>query len=230
MPRITIDQQKRNAAAAAIEFVENGMTVGLGTGSTAEYFIRMLGQRVKDGLKVVGVPSSIATARLAKRLKIPLVNDESGFKKIDFAIDGADEVDPQLNLIKGGGGALTREKIVASRSDRFVVIIDEKKLVDQLGKFKLPVEALPFGWQSTIAILRLLGARVSLRKKEGKKKRTDNGNYIVDCAFNRIDEPAALAQQIKQVTGVIEVGLFVGMTDLVLVGRRDGSVEERWAV
>jgi ribose 5-phosphate isomerase A len=230
MIKLTVEQQKFLAAAAAMQFVENKMIVGLGTGSTTAFAIRLLAEEMKAGLKITGVPTSDATEKLARRLKIPLVADFSAFKKIDLTIDGADEVDPQLNLIKGGGGALTREKIVASRSERVIILVDEKKLVEQLGKFPLPVEVLPFGWRSTLEILRDFGARVKLRQKDAKTPyRTDNGNYIVDCAFGKIANPPILAQQIKNIAGVIEVGLFIGRADLVLVGRRDGRIEEKWA-
>ncbi len=229
MSQLSLDDQKRNAAAVAVEYVQNKMLVGLGTGSTAEHALHFLSARIKQGLRITGVPSSLATAKLARRLKIPLVSDDAAFKKIDVTIDGADEVDPQLNLIKGGGGALTREKIVASRSDRFIIIVDESKLVSQLGKFHLPVEVLPFGWHSTAAILKALGARVALRENGGKPVRTDNGNFILDCNFRRIDAAATLAEQIKSIVGVVEVGLFIGMADLVIVGKKDGSVIEKWA-
>ncbi|MEK7729674.1 MAG: ribose-5-phosphate isomerase RpiA [candidate division KSB1 bacterium] len=229
MSYLSTDDQKRNAAAVAVEYVQNKMLVGLGSGSTAEHALRFLSERIKQGLRITGVPSSLATAKLARRLKIPLVTDEAAFKKIDVTIDGADEVDAQFNLIKGGGGALTREKIVASRSDRVIIIVDENKLVPQLGKFPLPVEVLPFGWQSTAALLKALGARVALREKEGKPFRTDNGNFILDCKFRSIADPATLAAQIKALTGVVEVGLFIGLADLIIVGKKDGSVVEQWA-
>jgi ribose 5-phosphate isomerase A len=230
MVKLTVEQQKFLAAAAAMRFVENKMVIGLGTGSTTAFALRLLAEEVKAGLKIIGVPTSVATEKLARRLKIPLVANWGAFKKIDLTIDGADEVDPQLNLIKGGGGALTREKIVASRSERVVIVVDEKKLVKQLGKFPLPVEVLPFGWQSTLEILRDLGARAKLRPKDAKTPyRTDNGNYIVDCAFGKMTNPPALAQQIKNIAGVVEVGLFISRADLVLAGRRDGRIEEKWA-
>ncbi len=230
MTKLTVEQQKFLAATAAIQFVENRMTVGLGTGSTAEFAIRLLAEKVRAGLKITGVPTSVATEKLARRLKIPLVEDFGTFKKIDLTIDGADEVDPQLNLIKGGGGALAREKIVASRSERVIIIVDESKLVRQLGKFRLPVEVLPFGWRSTQAILRSLGAHVRLRGKTAATPfQTDNGNYIVDCAFIKIQDPSGLAERIKSIVGVVEAGLFVGMTDLVLVAHSNGRIEEKWA-
>jgi ribose 5-phosphate isomerase A len=230
MPKLSIVEQKQMAAAAAVEFVENRMIVGLGTGSTSEFAVRLLAEKVKNGLKIVGVPSSIATEKLARRLKIPLVSDFGVITKIDLTIDGADEVDPQLNLIKGGGGALTREKIVASRSERVIIIVDEKKLVRRLGKFSVPVEVVPFGWRSTMEILRRFGARTKLREKaKGASFCTDNGNYIIDCAFGKIKNPLQLAEQLKSIIGVVEVGLFIGCVDLVLVGRSNGRVDEKWA-
>ncbi|NUO78450.1 ribose-5-phosphate isomerase RpiA [candidate division KSB1 bacterium] len=229
MPHFSTTEQKRNAATAAVEYVENKMVVGLGTGSTVEFALRLLSQRVKQGLHITGVPSSLATARLARRLRIPLVPDDGAFKKIDLTIDGADEVDPKLHLIKGGGGALTREKIVAARSDRVIIIVDEKKLVPQLGKLPLPVEVLPFGWQSTAALLRTLGARIQVRQNEDKIFRSDNGNIILDCHFRRITDAPALAAQIKSIAGVVEVGLFIRLADLVIVGKKEGGVAGLWA-
>ncbi len=230
MTRVSVDEQKRLAAAAAIEFVEPKMIVGLGTGSTSEFAIRLLAGKVRKGLKIFSVPTSLSTELLARRLKIPLVKDVDAFTKIDLTIDGADEVDLQFNLIKGGGGALTREKIVASRSNRQIIIIDEKKQVERLGKFAVPVEVLPFGWKSTREILRGFGARVKLRagKTSLKPFITDNGNYILDCSFGPIYDPADLEEKIKGIFGVVEVGLFIGLADVVLVGRSDGTVAERW--
>ncbi|MGH7493209.1 MAG: ribose-5-phosphate isomerase RpiA [bacterium] len=227
---ISIIEQKRNAAVAAVEYVENKMTVGLGTGSTAEFALRLLAKKVANGLRITGVPSSIATARLARRLRIPLIADEGAFKKIDLTLDGADEVDPQLNLIKGGGGALTREKIVATRSERVIIMVDQGKLVKQLGKFPVPVEVLPFGWESTAEMLRSLGGRVTVRAKEGKTFRTDNGNMILDCAFRKIHQAKYLSQQIHQIPGVVEDGIFAGVVDLVIVVKRDGCINEHWAI
>ena len=230
MPLISISEQKRKVAAAAVQFVENKMLLGLGTGSTTEFALHLLSKRIKEeNLRITGVPSSRVTARLARRLGIPLIADEGAFKKIDLTIDGADEVDTECNLIKGGGGALTREKILAARSDRVIIIVDGKKIVSQLGKFRLPVEVLPFGWRSTAVVLRELGARIKLREKEGRVFHTDNGNFILDCAFGRIADPPALAREIKTIAGVVEVGLFIGLADLILIGKKDGSVEEKWA-
>ncbi|MCK6559304.1 ribose-5-phosphate isomerase RpiA [candidate division KSB1 bacterium] len=229
MPRFSTDQQKQLAAAAALQYVENKMTVGLGTGSTTALALRALSQRLRAGLRITGVPSSAATAQLAKRLRIPLIQDAGAFHKIDLTLDGADEVDPDCNLIKGGGGALAREKIIATRSDRVIIMVNEKKLVPKLGRFRLPVEVLPFGWQSTAAILRSLGCKTALRGSPAKPFRTDNGNFIIDCAFGEIAEPEKLLQLLKSIVGVVEVGLFVAVADLVIVGRRDGSIAERWA-
>jgi len=232
MPRASVDEQKHLAAVAAIEFVEPKMIVGLGSGSTSEFAIRLLAQKVRQGLTISCVPTSIAIQRLALRLRLPLMKELHDFTKVDLTIDGADEVDPQFNLIKGGGGALTREKIVASRSSRQIIIVDEKKLVDKLGKFPVPVEALPFGWKSTMEILRGFGARAKLRAaiKIGKPFISDNGNYILDCAFGAILDPADLEEKIKSIAGVVESGLFIGLADLVLVGRSDGTVAEKWSV
>ena len=229
MPRLTTEEQKQRAAAAALVFVENRMTIGLGTGSTTAHFLQLLSRAIKAGLQVTGVPSSLATARLAKRLRIPLVEDSEQFGRIDLMVDGADEVDTDLNLIKGGGGALTREKILATRSDRVVIIVNERKMVGELGRFRLPVEVLPFGWQSTKEMLRQLGARVSMRKVNGKPALTDNRHYLLDCAFGRIADPDGLEFAIKRIAGVVEAGLFCGIADLVLSVGRDGEVNEHWA-
>jgi len=230
MPRLSTDQQKQLAAAAAVQYVANKMIIGLGTGSTTALALHALRDRIKAGLRILGVPSSTATAQLAKRLGIPLVRDVGMFQKIDLTIDGADEVDGDLNLIKGGGGALTREKIIATRSDRVIIMVNEKKLVPKLGRFRLPVEVVPFGWQSTAAILRSLGCKTALRGSPTKPFQTDNGNYIIDCAFGEITEPEKLLPLLKNIVGVVEVGLFVAVADLVIVGKRDGTVAEKWAV
>lgn len=230
MAKTSVDVQKRLAAAAAVEFVEPKMVVGLGSGSTSEIAIRLLADKVRQGLQISCVPTSLVVQRLALRLRLPLVKDAHGFTSVDLTIDGADEVDPHFNLIKGGGGALTREKIVASRSNRQIIIVDERKLVEKLGKFPVPVEVLPFGWKSTVEILRGFGARVKLRmsRRNSKPLITDNGNYLLDCFFGVILDPADLEEKIKGIVGVVEVGLFIGQADLVLVGRSDGAVAEKW--
>ena len=176
-------------------------------------------------MKVRCIPTSRETEGLARGLGLPLT-DFSEVGELDLAIDGADEVDPKCNLIKGGGGALLREKIVASASSRVIIVVDETKLVDHLGAFPLPVEVLPFGWQRTLRRLERLGCKAALRERGGEPFLTDNGNYILDCRFGRIDDPPGLEQEIDLIPGVVESGLFLGLADLVLVGRREGMVEE----
>lgn len=210
------DALKRAAAEKALELVQDGMLLGLGSGSTAKYFTEGVGRLVAGGMKVRCVPSSRATAELAAKLGIPIVQELLG--EIDLAVDGADEVDPALNLIKGRGGALFREKIVAAASKRFVVIVDESKLVKQLGVGVLPVEVSPFLWRTTAERLIALGASLTVRGGEEVPYITDNGNLVLDLRFEGgIDNPSETAAAIKATTGVIEHGLFVGMTDTCIV-------------
>lgn len=218
-----IQNAKKAAAERAVSYIENNMMVGLGTGSTSKYAIQFIGARVKDGLKIKGVPTSLETAKLAQMYKIPLLNQ---FSRIDVTIDGADEVDPDGNLIKGGGGALTREKIVAFASDKEIIIVDESKQVEKLGAFPLPVEILPFAKDYLHQKLKSLGCEVTLRKKGSKIFVTDNENYIFDCLFGEILDPGTLSRQINALPGAVENGLFVGLTDLVIVGHRKDEVEE----
>jgi ribose 5-phosphate isomerase A len=227
---VTAEQYKRQAAEHAIALVENGMTLGLGTGSTAAHFIELVGQRVKRGLKVVGVPTSEATRAQAERLGIPLI-DLDRHPSLDLAVDGADEIDPELRLIKGRGGALLYEKIVAMASERMVVIADHSKRVATLGSFPLPVEIVPFGAGATRGMVELLAAdagcsgRIELRTMaDGTPFLTDSGNFILDCAFGRIDEPEALDEALKLVPGVVESGLFLGIADAAIVAGPDGVV------
>jgi ribose 5-phosphate isomerase A len=221
---------KRQAAALGIAAVSNGMVVGLGTGSTAEQAVRLLGERVAAGLRIQGVPTSEATARLATEVGIPLVDFEAIWG-IDVTLDGADEVDPDLNLIKGGGGALLREKIVAAASKEFIVLVDPRKLVPRLGEhFLLPVEVTRFGWQQTARHLAAVGGQPRIRSARGAPFVTDNGNFILDCRFpNGIDDPMALEREIDRIPGVVETGLFVGMARRVIVGYPDGAREMRKA-
>jgi ribose 5-phosphate isomerase A len=206
---------KRMGAESAAAQVASGMTVGLGTGSTAAFVLEALGIRIRDGLRITGVPTSEATAARARELGIPLALDVV----TDIAIDGADEVDPRtLNLIKGRGGALLREKIVAQATRRFLVVVDETKLVFQLGAGLLPVEVAPFGWQATARRLENLGAQLQRRDFV-----TDNGNYILDCAFGLMDNPESLASQLDHIAGVVEHGLFIGLTAEVHVGKPSGA-------
>ena len=219
--QLLTDRYKKAAAEKALELVQDGMLVGLGTGSTARYFTEGVGRLVASGMTVRGVPTSRATSELAAELGIPIVTELIG--QIDLAVDGADEVDPSLNLIKGRGGAMAREKLVAAASKRFVVVADESKLVQRLGVGVLPVEVLPFLWRSTAERLIALGASLVVRGGEETPYVTDNGNLILDLTVEGgIKDPAKLGVELKKITGVVEHGLFVGMTDTVIVAGRDG--------
>src|SRR5207248_8846655 len=219
------NQEKQIAARAAADLVEAGNIVGLGSGSTAAYAIRFLAERVRQGLKIVGIPTSQQTKHLAEQLGIPLATlDEHPV--IDIDIDGADEIDPQLNLIKGGGGAFLREKIIASISRRFIVIGDSAKPVQRLGKFPLPVEVIPFAQSLIKTNIETLGAKVKLRQYAyGNPYVTDEGHHILDCTFGEIADPPALAQKLCNIPGVVEHGLFIGMAEMAIVGK-DGRVVE----
>ncbi len=223
----TLDQQKQAAARAAVALVEPGSIVGLGSGSTATHFVRFLGERVCKGLKIIGIPTSLKTRQLAEQLGIPLTTlDER--QQIDIDIDGADEIDPQLNLIKGGGGALLREKIIASASRRFIVIGDSSKQVAHLGKFPLPVEVVPFAQALVAARMAALGARISLRGgASGNPYVTDEGHCILDCTFGEIADPSALADKLRTIPGVVEHGLFIGMAEMALVGKNGTVIQLR---
>ena len=215
---------KRLAAKKAVEYVRDGMLIGLGTGTTAYWAIQKIGARVKDGLKIKTVSSSEHSASLAKELGIPLVDIDS-ISGIDITIDGADEVDPQKNLIKGGGGALLREKILAINTKQYIIVVDESKMVKQLGKFPLPVEIVRFASKLTMKKIEQLGCEVNLRKKEGKEFITDNGSLIVDCKFGSIKDVDSLNQQLHAIAGVVETGLFVNFSPTILVGCSNGNVE-----
>jgi ribose 5-phosphate isomerase A len=218
---INQDAFKRAAAEKALELVRDGMLLGLGSGTTVRYFTEGVGRLVAEGMKVRGVPTSRETAELAAKCGVPIITELVG--EIDLAVDGADEVDPSLNLIKGRGGALFREKIVAAASKRLVVIVDESKMVKQLGEGVLPVEVLPFLWRTTADRLLTLGASLVVRGGEETPYVTDNGNLILDLTFEGgIADPAGLAKAIKVTTGVAEHGLFIGMTDTCIVAGPDG--------
>ncbi len=215
------DELKRAAAQKALELVQDGMLLGLGTGSTARFFTEGVGRLVAEGMKVRCVPTSRETAELAAEHGIPIVTELVG--QIDLAVDGADEVDPALNLIKGRGGALFREKLVAAASKRFVVVVDESKLVQELGAGVLPVEVLPFLWRSTAERLTALGVSLVVRGGEDNPYVTDNGNLILDLTVEGgIGNPEDFGAQLKQTIGVVEQGLFVGMTDTVIVAGPEG--------
>jgi ribose 5-phosphate isomerase A len=217
------DPLKQAAAEASLDEVRDGMVLGLGTGSTATLMVAALGRRVREGLRVVGIPTSERTAAQARAEGIPLVGFDT-HPAIDLTIDGADEVHTgTLALIKGLGGALLREKIVASASRRMTVIVDGSKLRDRLGGVRLPVEVVAFGWEVTRAALVGCGLEPALRTAaDGTPFRTDGGNLILDCATGPIDDPAALAARLKSITGVVESGLFVGLATRVIAGTEAG--------
>lgn len=216
-----LEAEKALAAARAVQEVEDGMLVGLGTGSTASYAVRFLAERMGRGLKFKGTATSQSTEALAQSLGIELVSFD-GISRVDLTIDGADEVDPQLRAIKGGGGALLREKLVASASDRVIIIVDSSKSVDRLGRFRLPVEAFSFGRAYVESALALLGAPAALRTKvDGTPFVTDQGNYIFDLGFGCIGDPEALAASLDAISGVVEHGLFLTEIDTLVVARGD---------
>jgi len=228
MTNHTIDDQKRAAAEAAVEYVKPGMKLGLGTGSTAEHFVRSLGPRVKAGLKITAVATSERTGALARELGIA-VGDLNDNRRLDLTVDGADEIGPGLVLIKGGGGALLQEKIVAAASNSMIVIADAAKVVDTLGRFPLPVEIARFGWHVTMERIADAAARcgcaqnlMRLRGGEAHPFSTDGGNYIADCAAESIPDPERLAHALEAIPGVVGHGLFIAMASLALIGTQKG--------
>lgn len=224
---LTPDQQKAQAAHKALEFIQDGQILGLGTGSTVHHFLTALGHRVQQGLRVRGVPTSQATAVYAGQLGIPLLSNEEPWD-IHVAIDGADQVDPNLNLIKGGGGAFLREKIVATAAQQFIVIVDQVKQVHRLGlPFPLPVEIVPFGWRTTQRHLEKLGWPSPLRQRTEQPFLTDNGNYVVDLHIPEIADPATLESSLTEIPGVVECGLFLRMTSLLITGTNEGPILTR---
>ncbi|WP_430487740.1 ribose-5-phosphate isomerase RpiA [Priestia flexa] len=215
--------EKQIIGEKAVDFVEDNMVVGLGTGSTVFYTIRKLGQLVKQGLHITGIPTSIQTEELATKFGIPISKFED-VEQIDIAIDGADEVSSELDLLKGGGGALLREKIVAREAKTFIVVADSSKLVQKLGSFLLPVEVIPFGVGVTKKNIYRLGGNVNLRESKGKPFKTDNGNYILDCSFSDILSPKVLERELNMIPGVVENGLFVEMADTVITVDQENNV------
>jgi len=217
--------EKQTAARASLSYIQDGQVVGLGTGSTAAYFIQFLGERVRAGMKIRGVPTSMHSQQLAEKCGIPLVTLDE-VEHIDVDVDGADEFDPQLNLIKGGGGALLREKIVASVSKKFVVVTDASKQVPVLGRFPLPVEVIPFAQSPVSREITALGAKVTLRRAaDGSAYRTDEGHHILDCAFGNIADPSALARTLSAMPGVVEHGLFIHMASVVVLAKGSEVIE-----
>lgn len=214
--------EKQLAAEKAVEFIENGMTIGLGTGSTVSFLIKKLAQKVDEGLKISVVSTSLASSKLAESLGIKITNfNDAG--KIDLTIDGADEVDKKLNGIKGGGGALLFEKIVASSSKKNIWIVDSSKIVESLGKFPLPVEVVPFGLNHTIKKLNENGYNPELRTLDNQIFITDGNHYIIDLQLKKITDPVKLDIELKKLPGVLETGLFINIADLVIVGNSNGT-------
>ena len=228
------DAQKRAAAARAVEFVRTGMRLGLGTGSTAKHFVELVGERVRAGLKVVAVPTSQATRADAERCGIPLTTLDAT-PELDLTVDGADEIAPDLSLIKGGGGALLREKIVAAASARMIVIADRSKWVPRLGRFPLPIEVAPFGLGATrraiekaVAAIQQSGPLTLRQGQDGHVFVTDGGHWIIDAALGKIDDPAAMAHALSDIPGVMGHGLFIGLAKTAILAGPDGvSIVER---
>ena len=219
-----IDSLKRAAALKAADYVKDGMVVGLGTGSTAKHLVMALGERVKAGMNLRGVPTSQETATLAEQYGITLIDADHQWD-VDVALDGADQVDPSFNLIKGGGGALLKEKIVAASAKQFIVMIDHTKRVPVLGgSFPLPVEVIPFGWRCTARqIESLTKSPVVLRERQGAPFKTEAGNLILDVQIAAVDQPRELETALNAIPGVVESGLFVGQTDILIVGTPNGT-------
>ena len=218
------DQEKEAAARASLRFIRDGQVVGLGTGSTAAFFIRLLGEQVRDGLRIRGIPTSVRSKELALSLGIPLTTLEE-CQEIAVTVDGADEVDPELRLIKGGGGALLREKVVASATRQLVIVADATKRVPVLGKFPLPVEVIQFAQALVAKRIAALGAEVRLRAESGIPFVTDENNHILDCHFGEIPDADGLARRLSDMPGVVEHGLFIGMVSTALFAKGSEVVE-----
>ena len=218
-----LDAAKRNAAARAVQAVENKMVLGLGSGSTASLAIELIGRRVAEGLDVVGIPTSERSAALARQVGVKLT-DFSRHPRLDLTIDGADQIeDGTLNLVKGLGGAMLREKIVAEASARMIVVADHTKRVKQLGSATpVPVELVPFGWEIAITKLEALDCKAVLRRVDGQAFTTDGGNFVADCGFAAIADAGALQDALKRITGVVETGLFVGLASEAILGSDEG--------
>jgi ribose 5-phosphate isomerase A len=221
------DQEKEAAARASLKFIKDGQIVGLGTGSTAAHFIKLLAEQVKEGLRIRGIPTSDRSHELAQSLGIPLTTLDE-FQEIDVTVDGADEVDPQLRLIKGGGGAALREKIVASATKQLVIVADASKQVQRLGKFPLPVEVIKFAQTLVAKRIRALGAEVKVRTNpDGTPYVSDENNHILDCSFGEMRDPDGLARTLSEMPGVVEHGFFIGMAKVALFARGSEIVELR---
>lgn len=221
-----INLGKRAAGNYAASLVKDGMNIGLGTGSTAYWAIMKLGEMVAEGLKIKALATSSESEDLARKLNIPITTFAET-EYLDLDIDGADEADAHFNLIKGGGGALLREKIIATISKKMVVVADERKCVETLGKFKLPIEVVPFGLEATTRLIRKQAKNIQLRQKNGKTYVTDNGNFILDCDFYPIQNPKALHAELNNLPGVVENGLFIDLAKTLIIGKSNGEVEVR---
>jgi len=216
---------KQKTGEEAVNWVESGMTIGIGTGTTINWFIKALAKKIEAGFVCTGVPTSEQTKKLASELKIPLL-ELNDVDSIDLAIDGADQIDPKMQLIKGGGSAFLQEKMVAAASKKLVIIADSSKLVNQLGSFPLPVEVIPYGWkQARKHVLALYDIEITLRKKDGDPFITDHGHYIIDCHFGHIDELRSLSDSLNNIPGVVDNGLFIDMAKAAIIGYPDGTVK-----
>jgi len=223
---MSVEQVKKRVGLYAVDFVKAGMTIGLGSGSTVYWFIQEVGKRVRQGLRVTAVPTSMKTAELAKELSIPMASLDE-IARLPLTVDGADEIDQDGQLIKGGGGALLQEKMVAAVSDELIIIADSSKLVPQLGKFPLPVEIIPLAHlQVEEEIIRSgLCKRVKLRKKDGEIFITDHHHYILDCEFEKIEDAQGLNIKLHLIPGVVETGIFINMAKKAIIGYEDGRIE-----
>ena len=225
--RKNLISEKQIAGEAATKYLNNGMVVGLGTGSTVKYAVKKIGELIKNGLTIRGIPTSEVTKILAEEEEIPLTNFTEN-NHIDLTIDGADEIDQNLNMIKGGGAALLREKIVAAASKEVIIVVSSNKFVEKLGNFPLPVEVIPFGWESTFNSLERIGGNPDLRLQNGQPLKTDNGNFIIDCKFGEIRDANKLEQRLNIIPGVLENGLFVGLCSrMILVEGEKILVKEK---
>lgn len=223
---MSLDSEKQLAAIEAVKYVKSGMTVGLGTGSTAAHMVKELGRLVQDGLEIVGVPSSENTNKLATELGIPLTTLEKT-NGIDVYIDGTDEFDPYMQLIKGGGGALLREKILTYNSNLVIIIADSKKEVKRLGDFRLPVETIPFATKKIEQLLQKMGLHPKLRLKDGSNFVTDEGNFILDLDIAHVSNIQLLESNLKQIPGIVETGLFLDMADIIIISKGENTITLR---
>lgn len=219
------DEIKKQVGVQAAQLIQSGMTIGIGTGTTAHWLIIELAKKIKEGLQCKAVPTSLQTKELAEKEGIPLL-ELNDVMRLDLTIDGADEIDANLQLIKGGGGALLQEKMVAAASQKLIIIADHTKMVDTLGKFPLPVEVIPYGWKQVILhIKQYKNIDITLRRKNGEIFVTDHGHYILDCSFKQIEDAQALSFKLNDIPGVVDNGLFVNRADTAIIGNADGTIK-----